>query len=86
MAMHEQALHMMEMQMLQWCLGQMQFDHTMKDNIQHQLRIEPIVAKLWVGRLRWYGHDIRSKEDSSVRTAMCLDSDGQKPHGRLQKW
>lgn len=32
-----------------------------------------------------YGHVIRSKEDSLIRTAMIPDSKGQQPHGRLKK-
>lgn len=82
-AKHELAIHVMEIQMLRWCLGLTQFDHAMND-ISHRLGVMPIVAKIWEGRLRWY-HIICGKEDSVARTAIHLDPDGQQPHGRSKK-
>lgn len=82
---YEQALHVMIMQMLQWCLGLTQFDHAMNDDILCQLGIMPNVEKTLEVRFIWYIYIVRDSEDSVGRTAMCLDPGGQQLHGRLKK-
>jgi hypothetical protein len=84
-AKHEQVLHVMEMRMLRWCLGLTRFDHATNDDVRRRLGVAPIVAKMQEGRLRWYGHVVRSEEHSVVKTAMRLDVEGRRPRGRPKK-
>uniref|UniRef100_A0A914X4N9 Reverse transcriptase domain-containing protein n=1 Tax=Plectus sambesii TaxID=2011161 RepID=A0A914X4N9_9BILA len=84
-AKHEQALHVMEMRMLRWSLGLTRFDHAMNNDVRRRLGVAPITAKMREGRLRWYGHVVRSDEHSVARTAMRLDPDGRRPRGRPKK-
>ena len=57
----------------------------MNNDVRRRLGVAPIVAKMREGRLRWYGHVVRSEEHSVARTAMHLDPDGRRPRGRPKK-
>uniref|UniRef100_W5NK01 ribonuclease H n=1 Tax=Lepisosteus oculatus TaxID=7918 RepID=W5NK01_LEPOC len=54
---HKQALHVMKMRMIRWCLGLTRFDHVLNDDV-----MAPIMVKMREGRLRWYGNVMRSGE------------------------
>ncbi len=43
---HEQALHVMEMKMLRWCLGLTRFDHVPNDDVRRRMRVAPIKEKM----------------------------------------
>lgn len=58
---YEQALHVMEMQMLQRCLGVTRSDHVMNDDIHRRLGITAFMAKFQEGKLKWYGHIINDR-------------------------
>ncbi|XP_026042711.1 uncharacterized protein LOC113033277 [Astatotilapia calliptera] len=84
-AKHEQALHTMEMRMLRWCLGLTRWDHVMNTDVRKRMGIAPITDKMQEARLRWYGHVVRSDENSVVRTALRLSPQGRRPRGRPKR-
>ncbi|XP_039891991.1 uncharacterized protein LOC120736091 [Simochromis diagramma] len=82
---HEQALNTMEMRMLRWSLGITRRDRVTIEDIQKRLGVAPIKENMLKSRLRWYGHVIRSYENSVAKTAMMIDPEGCQPRGRPQK-
>lgn len=82
---HEQALNTMEMRMLQWRLGITRRDRVTNKDIRKRLGVAPIKEKMLESRLRWYGHVIRSDENSVAKTAMMIDPEGCRPRGRPKK-
>uniref|UniRef100_A0A914WFV1 Polyprotein n=1 Tax=Plectus sambesii TaxID=2011161 RepID=A0A914WFV1_9BILA len=82
---HEQALHVMEMRMLCWCLGVTKLEHVMNVDVRWRLGVAPIIEKMREARLRWYGHVMRSDGDAVSKTAMNLSLAGQRPRGRPKK-
>ncbi len=82
---HELALHAMEMKMLRWMLGLTLHDHIRNEDVRRRLRVAAITEMMREARLRWYGHTMRSDEDSVARTALRLDSGGRRPRGRPKK-
>ncbi len=48
--------------------------------------VEPIVDKMCEGRLRWYGHIIRSGDDTVAKTAYNLSPPRRRPRDRSKKW
>lgn len=84
-ARHEQALNTMEMRMLRWSIGLTRWDRVTNVDVRKRLGVAPIVEKMRETRLRWYGHVMRSDEDSIARTALRYDPPGQRPRGRPKK-
>ena len=82
---HEQVLHAMEMKMLRWGLGLTRFDHILNDDVRRRMGVAPIAEKMREGRLRWYGHVMRSGEHTVARTEMRLSPQGRRPRGRPKK-
>lgn len=84
---HEQALNTMEMRMLRWSLRITRRDHVSNKDIRKRLGVAPIKEKMLESRLRWYGHVIRSDENSVAKTAMIIDPEGCRPRGRpMKRW
>ena len=79
---HEQALHTMEMRMLRWSLGLTRLNRIRNDEVRRRMEVAPITEKMREGRLRWYGHVVRSSEHSVASTAMRLNPQGRRPRGR----
>ncbi|KAK3556425.1 hypothetical protein QTP70_008341 [Hemibagrus guttatus] len=67
---HEQALHVMEMRILRWSVSLTRWDHVMNTDVRKIMGIVPVTDKMQEARLRWYGHVIRSADDSVAKTAM----------------
>uniref|UniRef100_W5MQY1 ribonuclease H n=1 Tax=Lepisosteus oculatus TaxID=7918 RepID=W5MQY1_LEPOC len=82
---HEQALHVMEMRMIQWCLGLTRFDHVFNDDVCQRMGVAPIMENMREGRLRWYGHVMRSGEHIVARTAMRQSPQGRRPQEQPKK-
>ncbi|XP_056107178.1 uncharacterized protein LOC130085442 [Rhinichthys klamathensis goyatoka] len=82
---HEQSLHVMEMKMLRWSLGLTRFDRVMNEDVRRRMGVVPIVQKMREARLCWYGHVIRSGDETTVKTAYNLSPPGQRPRGRQKK-
>ncbi|XP_063340855.1 uncharacterized protein LOC134635401 [Pelmatolapia mariae] len=82
---HEQALNTMEMRMLRWSLGITRRDRVTNKDIRKRLGVAPIKEKMLKSHLRWYGHVIRSDENSVAKTAMMIDPEGCRPQGRPKK-
>ena len=61
------------------------WDHVMNTDIRKRLGVMPIAEKMREARLRWYGHAVRSEEDSVAKTAMRLSPPGRRPRRRPKK-
>ena len=73
--------------MLRWALGKTRLDKIKNENIRQQLEIVPIAEKMRDSRLRWYGHTLRSNEDTVAKTALDLTVEGKRKRGRpKQRW
>lgn len=81
----EQTLHVMEMRMLRWCLGLTRLDHVRNDVVRSRMGVAPIIEKMREGRMRWYGHVMRSCENSVAKAAMTMRPLGERPRGRPKK-
>jgi hypothetical protein len=84
-AKHEQALHTMEMRMLRWTLGLTRLDHVMNEDVRKVMGVAPIADRMQDARLRWYGHVLRSEEESVAKTALNFSPPGKRPRGRPKK-
>ena len=82
---HDRMLHAMEMRMLRWSLGVTRRDRVRNDDIRGRLGVAPITKKMREARLRWYGHVIRSEENSVAARAMHLHVQGKRPRGRPKR-
>ena len=78
-------LHCAEMKMLQWSLGITLLDHVENTEVRRKLGVRPIVDKVSSGRLRWYGHVLRSDVTSVAHSALLLRAPGTRPRGRPRK-
>uniref|UniRef100_W5NNC4 Uncharacterized protein n=1 Tax=Lepisosteus oculatus TaxID=7918 RepID=W5NNC4_LEPOC len=47
---HEQALHVMEIRMIWWCLSLTRFDHVLNDDVRRRMGVAPIMEKMREGR------------------------------------
>ncbi|MBN3313137.1 CFDP2 protein, partial [Atractosteus spatula] len=84
---HEQALHTMEMKMLQWTLGLTRLDHVMNEGVRKTLKVTPKTEKMTELHLRWYGYVLRSNDTSMAKTALELNVEGRRPRGRpFMRW
>ncbi|EYC10880.1 hypothetical protein Y032_0053g2350 [Ancylostoma ceylanicum] len=79
---HEQTLHTMEMRMLRWTQGLTRLDRVRNDDVRAMFGVAPIVAKMREARLRWYGHVLRSDDNSVAKSAMNITVEGRRPRGR----
>ncbi|EPB72944.1 hypothetical protein ANCCEY_07976 [Ancylostoma ceylanicum] len=73
---HEQTLHTMEMRMLRWTQGLTRLDRVRNDDVRAMFGVAPIVAKMREARLRWYGHVLRSDDNSVAKSAMNIIVEG----------
>jgi hypothetical protein len=83
----ERRLAVMETKMLRWISGITRFDHVRNDDIRDRYGVAPITEKMREARLRWYGHALRSDDDSLAKTGLNIDIAGKRPKGRpKQRW
>ena len=82
---HEQEMNAMEMRMLRWSIRLTRLDRVTNVDVRKTLGVAPIQDKMKEARLRWYGHVIRSEDDSVAKTALVLSPDGKRPRGRPKK-
>ena len=84
---HEQILSTMEMRMLRWSLGLTRWNHVKNIDVRRRLRVAPILAEMRRARLQWYGHVLRSADDSVAKVALNSHPEGRRPRGRpKQRW
>lgn len=68
---------MIEMRMLRWTLGLTRWDQVMNEDVRKTMGVTPITEKMREARLRWYGHVVRSEEESVAKRAMRLNPEGK---------
>ncbi len=57
----------------------------MNEDVRKTMGVPPIMEKMREARLRWYGHVVRSEEESIAKRALCLNMEGKRPRGRPKK-
>src|SRR6185295_20331220 len=60
-------------------------DRVTNVDVRRRLGVAPIQEKMREGRLRWFGHVMRSEVHSVAETAFNLRVDGRRPRGRPKK-
>ncbi|VDP01171.1 unnamed protein product [Heligmosomoides polygyrus] len=60
--------------MLRWTTGVTRMDRIRNDAIRQKFGVVPIADKMREGRLRWYGHVLRGKEDSVRKIGLNFES------------
>uniref|UniRef100_W5MGS8 Reverse transcriptase domain-containing protein n=1 Tax=Lepisosteus oculatus TaxID=7918 RepID=W5MGS8_LEPOC len=75
-----------EIRMIRWCLGVTRFDHVLNYIVRRRMGVAPITEKMREGRLRWYGHVMRSGEHTVARTAMRLSSGSMGVRQPKKRW
>lgn len=83
----ERRLAVMETKMLRWSSGLTQLDRIRNVDIRNRYGVLAITEKMREARLRWYGHTLRSEDDSLAKIGMAIDISGKRPKGRpRQRW
>ncbi len=68
--------------MLRWTLGLTRWDQVKNEDVRQTMGVAPIMEKMRYARLRWYGHVVRSEEESIAKRALRLNPEGR---GRPKK-
>ncbi|VDO83209.1 unnamed protein product [Heligmosomoides polygyrus] len=83
----ESRLSVMETKMLRWTAGVTRLDRIRNDTIRQRFGVAPIAEKLREARLRWYGHVLRSNDDTVRKISLNLNVLGKRPRERpKQRW
>ncbi|EYC05373.1 hypothetical protein Y032_0082g1543 [Ancylostoma ceylanicum] len=57
-------------------------DKVRNGDVRAMFGVAPIVAKMREARLHWYGHVLRSDDNSVTKSAMNITVEGRRPRGR----
>ena len=55
------------------------------EHIRKELDVDPIIEKIRVALLRWFGHIVRMSENNPGKLAWKMKVDGKRPVGRPRK-
>ncbi len=75
----------MEMRMLRWTLGLTRWGQVKNEDVRKTMGVAPIMEKMREARFRWYGHVVKSEEESIAKRALRLNPEGKPPRGRPKK-
>ena len=62
-----------EMQMIRWMCGISLKDRRTNEDLRRLVGVEPITTVIRSGRLRWYGHVMRKRDEDCVKKYMVLE-------------
>ena len=79
---NERRLEVAEMRMLRWMCGVTREDRISNVRIRGTLKVVEVSKKMQEARLRWYGHVMRSIEESGEKRAMDVEIQGIRRRGR----
>uniref|UniRef100_A0A7I4Z0K6 Transposase n=1 Tax=Haemonchus contortus TaxID=6289 RepID=A0A7I4Z0K6_HAECO len=69
------------------CAGQTEEHDQSNDVNRERFGVVLTIDKMREARLRWYGHVLRSNDDSTSKIGLNLDVSGKRPRGRpKQRW
>ena len=71
-----------EMQMVRWMCGVSMRDRRTSEELRKLAGVEPITTVIKSGRLRWYGHVMRTIDEDWVKKCMEHRVEGRRPVGR----
>ena len=74
-----------EMQMIRWMCGISLKDRRTNEELRMLVGVEPITTFIRSGRLRWYGHVMRTGDEDWVKKCMEYRVEGRRPVGRPRK-
>ena len=78
----ERKLDVAEMKMLRWMSAVTKMDRVRNSYIRGSLKVTEVSKKVQEGRLRWFGHVMRSAEEQVARKAMDRVVEGRRRRGR----
>ena len=61
-----------EMQMIRWIRGLSMKDRKTREELRKLIGLEPITTVIRSGRLRWYGHVMRKRDEDWVKNVGSL--------------
>ncbi|PIO59958.1 hypothetical protein TELCIR_18562 [Teladorsagia circumcincta] len=83
----EERLSVMETKMLRWTAELTRLEHIRNDVTRERFGVAAIVDKMREARLLWYGHVLRTNDDSVCKIGLNLDVPEKRPRGRpKQRW
>ena len=74
-----------EMQMVRWICGISMKDRGTNEDLRRRVGVEPITTVIRSGRLRWYGHVMRKRDEDWVKTCMESRVEGTRSVGRPRR-
>ena len=81
----ENRLHVAEMRMLRWIMGDTRKDHVINQIIQEDAKVCQMSTFLGQKRLHWYGHIRRREEVTVSRKMMDMVVPGKRKRGRPKR-
>ena len=78
----ERKLDVAEMKMLRWMSGVTRSDRIRNEYIRGTLKVAEVSKKVQEARLRWYGHVMRSSDESVAKEALDMEVMGRRRRGR----
>ncbi|VDO94005.1 unnamed protein product [Heligmosomoides polygyrus] len=83
----ESHLSVMETTMLLWSAGVTRFDRVRNETIRQRFVVAPMAEKLREAHLQWYGHLLRTNDDTVRKIGLNLEVPEKRPRGRpKQRW
>ena len=73
------------MQMIRWRCGISLRDRRTNEELRRLVGVEYITTFIRSGRLRWYGHVMRKRDEDWVKDCMEYRVEGRRPVGRPRK-
>ena len=74
-----------EMQMIRWMCGIYMKGRRTNEELRRLGGVEPITTVIRSGRLRWYGHVMRKRDEDWVKKCMEFRVEGSRPVGRPRR-
>ena len=74
-----------EMQKIKWMCGFSMKDRRTNEELRRLVGVEHITPVIRSGRLRWYGHVMRKRDEDWVKKCMDFRVEGRRPVGRSRR-
>ena len=72
--------------MIRWMCGISTKDRRTNEELRRMVGVEPITTVIRSGRLRWYGHVMRKRDDDWVKKCMEFRVEGRRQVGIPRTW
>ena len=72
--------------MIRWMRGVSMKDRRTSEELRKLVRVEPITTVIRSGRLRWYGHVMRKRDEEWVKKCMEYRVEGRRSVEKARTW